>query len=270
MKIFTISRVISTLSLLSVRNITFSHLTRHQLSSKVNIFVVTYHLNTSFLGGGVLCKVGVVLSGCGVYDGAEIHEAVITLLALDRAGCKIVMMAPNIPQMHVVNHLTGEEATGETRNVLVESARIARGNVKDMKDVKGADLDALIFPGGFGAAKNLSNFATKGTGMEVNPEVDRLFKEMFGKKPIGLICIAPAIGAKSGEGVTLTIGTDKDTAAALETIGAKHVDKPVTDIVVDEKNKIVSTPAYMLGQRISEVATGIEKLVGQVLKMAEA
>ena len=230
----------------------------------------TYSLSTIFLGGGVVCKVGVVLSGCGVYDGAEIHEAVITLLALDRAGCKIVMMAPNIPQMHVVNHLTGEEAKGETRNVLVESARIARGNIKDMKDVKSADLDALVFPGGFGAAKNLSNFATKGTGMEVNPEVDRLFKEMFGKKPIGLICIAPAIGAKSGEGVTLTIGTDKDTAAALETIGAKHVDTPVNDIVVDEKNKVVSTPAYMLGPRISDVATGIEKLVDQVLKMAKA
>ena len=234
---------------------------------KLNIFIFTYNLSTTFLGGGILPKVGVVLSGCGVYDGAEIHESVITLLALDRAGAEIVMMAPNIPQMHVVNHLTGNEAKDETRNVLVESARIARGNVKDMKDVKGADLDALIFPGGFGAAKNLSNFATKGTAMDVNPEVDRLFKEMFGKKPMGLICIAPAIGAKSGEGCTLTIGTDKDTAAALEALGAKHVDKPVTDIVVDEKNKIVTTPAYMLGQRISEVATGIEKLVGQVLKM---
>ena len=214
-------------------------------------------------------KVGVVLSGCGVYDGTEIHEAVITLLALDRAGAEIIMMAPNIPQMHVVNHLTGEAAEGETRNVLVESARIARGNVKDMKDVKGDDLDALIFPGGFGAAKNLSNFATKGTGMQVDPEVDRLFKEMFAKKPIGLICISPAIAAKSGgdKGVKLTIGTDKDTGAALETMGAQHIDKPVTDIVVDEENKIVTTPAYMLGPRISDVATGIEKLVDQVLKM---
>jgi enhancing lycopene biosynthesis protein 2 len=216
---------------------------------------------------GFLPKVGVVLSGCGVYDGAEIHEAVITLLALDRAGAEIVMMSPNIPQMHVVNHLTGEEAKGEKRNVLVESARIARGKIKDMKEVKGADLDALIFPGGFGAAKNLTNFATKGAAMEVNPEVDRLFKEMFGKKPIGLICIAPVIAAKSGKGVSLTIGTDKNTAAALEKLGAKHVDKPVTDIVVDKKNKVVTTPAYMLGQRISEVATGIEKLVDQVLKM---
>lgn len=217
-----------------------------------------------------MARVGVVLSGCGVFDGAEIHEATLTLLFLDRAGAEIVCMAPDTDQMHVVNHIKGE-ATGEKRNVLAESSRIARGVIKDLKDVKSADLDALVFPGGFGAAKNLCDFAVKGADCAVNPQVERLIKEMHAaKKPIGFACIAPVIAAKvlGSFNPELTIGNDKDTAEAIEKMGGKHVGSPVENAVIDRKNKIVTTPAYMLGPTISKVALGIEKLINEVLKMA--
>ncbi len=217
-------------------------------------------------------KIGVVLSGCGVYDGAEIHESVITLLAIERAGAEAVCMAPNVDQLHVINHLTGQEAKGETRNVLVESARIARGTIKDIAEVKADDLDALIFPGGFGAAKNLCDFAVKGKNCEVNPEVKRLVKEFEQKqKPQAVLCIAPAMMAKiyedSEANPTLTIGNDPDTSAKMEAMGTKHQTAAVTETVVDAPNRIVSTPAYMLGQNISEVAEGIEKTVNLLVKM---
>jgi len=209
-------------------------------------------------------KVGVVLSGCGVYDGAEIHESVITMLALDRAGAEMVLMAPNIEQLHVVNHLNGEEME-ERRNVLVEAARIARGNIQDMVEVSAETLDALIFPGGFGVAKNLCDYAMTGSNCTVNPDVYRLATEVHrAGKPIGVICIAPAMLAKimgtEQETVSLTIGYDKKTAADIEAMGAQHVTCPVTEMVVDEKHKIVSTPAYMEAQSIKEAAEGIEKL----------
>jgi enhancing lycopene biosynthesis protein 2 len=216
-------------------------------------------------------KVGVVLSGCGVYDGAEIHESVITLLALDRAGAEVVFMAPDVEQMHVVNHLTGEPAEGESRNVRVEAARIARGPVEDIADVKAGQLDALIFPGGFGAAKNLCTFAVDGPACTVNPDVARLTREMKAAgKPIGFICISPAMAAKifEDEGpVSLTIGHDEGTASAIEKLGQKHQACSVEDFVVDEQNKIVSTPAYMEAKSIKEAAAGIEKLVDAVLQM---
>ncbi len=219
-------------------------------------------------------KVGVVLSGCGVYDGTEIHESVITLLALNRAGAEVQCMAPDMDQLHVINHLTGEEVTGETRNVLVEAARIARGDIVDIATVKSGDLDALIFPGGFGAAKNLCDFAVKGIDCSVNPEVLRLTKEMVSaKKPVGVVCIAPALMAKvmgdADVNVNLTIGTDEETASALEGMGATHVSCPVQEFVVDRENKIVSTPAYMLANQISEAAEGIEKLVQEVLSLVD-
>ncbi|MCS5620450.1 MAG: isoprenoid biosynthesis glyoxalase ElbB, partial [Nitrospinaceae bacterium] len=209
-------------------------------------------------------KIGVVLSGCGVYDGAEIHESVIALLAIDRAGAQAVCMAPNVDQMHVVNHVTGEEATGEKRNVLVESARIARGEIKDISTVKAEDIDALVFPGGFGAAKNLSSFAVKGENCDVHPEVLRLVKEFAAKqKPQAVLCIAPAMMAKIYEDApkkpVLTIGNDKETSGKIKIMGSRHQDCAANDFVFDAENKIVSTPAYMLGQSISEVAEGIEK-----------
>ncbi len=214
-------------------------------------------------------KIGVVLSGCGVRDGSEIHEAVFTLLAIDKNGAESVCMAPDL-EFKEVNHLTMQE-TGAKRNVLLEAARIARGKIKDIKVVKGSELDALIFPGGFGAAKNLCTCAEKGADATVHPEVARLLKEMVSAgKPIGAICIAPALVAVvlgKDFAPELTIGNDAATAAEISRTGSRHIDCPATDFVVDKKNRIVSTPAYMLAERISETAEGIEKLVREVITM---
>ncbi len=219
-----------------------------------------------------MAKVGVVLSGCGVFDGSEIYESVITLLALDRAGADVVVAAPDV-ELEVVDHFTGN-ATGEKRNVLVESARIVRGKVKALARLGADEIDALIFPGGFGAAKNLCNFAAKGTEATAIPEVARIVREVHGAgKPIGAICIAPAILACVFEGElegTLTIGNDTGTAEALQAKGVKHTDCPVREFVVDEANKLVTTPAYMLAESLDEAAEGIEKLVAEVLRLAEA
>ena len=213
-------------------------------------------------------KIGVILSGCGVYDGSEIHEAVITLLAIDRAGAEAVCMAPNIEQMHVINHLVGEPAEGESRNVLVESARIARGDIRDIADVSVKDL-----PGGFGAAKNLCNFAVKGPDCDVNPEVARLIKDVVAaQKPLAAVCIAPALLAKVLGPVNspaLTIGDNEEVAGALTKMGATHIQCPVKEAVVDRENKIVSSPAYMLAGSISEAADGIEKTVHELIGMIE-
>ena len=214
-------------------------------------------------------KIGVVLSGCGVYDGSEIHEAVLTLLAIDRNGAEAVCMAPDMESVEV-NHLTGA-ATGGTRNVLVESARIARGKISDIKEVRAEELDAVIFPGGYGAAKNLCNFAEKGGEAAIHPEVARLLREMAAaKKPICAICIAPTLVAAtlgSEYAPSLTIGTDAGTAAAIAATGSHHVACPVKEFVVDREHKIVSTPAYMLAQRISEAAEGIDKAVRATLEL---
>jgi enhancing lycopene biosynthesis protein 2 len=216
-------------------------------------------------------KVGVILSGSGVYDGSEIHEAVLTLLALDRRGVDVLVCAPDVDQMHVVNHLTGQAAVGERRNVLVESARIARGAIRDVAGVAAKDLDALMLPGGFGAAKNLCDFAVRGPACEVHPEVARLIREVHDAgKPVAAICIAPAVLAKVlGEThPELTIGNDVDTARALEKLGARHVECPVTERVVDRERKLVTSPAYMLATRISEVEAGVEKTIEELLSMA--
>jgi len=218
-------------------------------------------------------KIGVLISGCGVNDGAEIHESVITMLALDRAGVETVMMAPNIDQMHVVNHYTGQEMD-EFRNVLVESSRIARGNIKDMAEVTGNDIDALIIPGGFGVVKNLCDYAMAGSECSINPDVFRLVTEVhLLQKPIGAICIAPAMMAKilgeQDESAEMTIGSDESTANDIKTMGSKHVTCPVTEMIVDKEKKIITTPAYMEAQSIKEAAEGIEKLVVEILSMVE-
>lgn len=213
-------------------------------------------------------KVAVILSGCGVYDGAEIHESVITLLRLDQRGAQVQCFAPNIAQMHVIDHLTGQEMP-ESRNVLTESARIARGEVKDIREAKAEEFDALIVPGGFGAAKNLSNFAVAGSECTVNPDVLTL-AEAFAEacKPVGLICISPALAAKIyGPGVVCTIGNDAGTASAVEKMGGKHEECDVHDIVEDSQRKLVTTPAYMVAKSISEAAGGIYKLVDRVLEL---
>ena len=216
-------------------------------------------------------KVGVVLSGCGVQDGSEIHESVLALLALDRAGAEIVCMAPNV-EVEVVDHLKGKPS-GEKRNALVESARIARGKIRDVKSVQASDIDALVFPGGFGAAKTLCNFATAGDKARVQPDVGRLLGEMLReRKPICAICIAPAMLAAAlrdaGVQGTITIGTDAGTAKSLEKMGARHQSGPVDRVIVDEENRLVTTPAYMLAGRVSEAATGIERAIGELLRMA--
>ena len=211
-------------------------------------------------------KIGVVLSGCGVYDGTEIHEAVITLLAIARGGAQAVCFAPDKAQTDVINHLTGE-LLPESRNVLIEAARIARGEIQPLSEARADDLDALIVPGGFGAAKNLSSFASQGSECVVDGELKELTQAMHrAGKPLGFICIAPALLPKILPApLRVTIGTDLDTAEALEDMGAEHVPCPVDDIVVDEENKVVTTPAYMLAQNIAEAASGIEKLVARVL-----
>lgn len=215
-------------------------------------------------------KIGVILSGAGVYDGSEIHEAVITLLAIARHGAQAVCFAPDKWQSDVVNHLTGE-TLAEHRNVLIESARIARGNVQPLSQASANDLDALIVPGGFGAAKNLSNFASLGSECTVDSSLKTLALEMHeAGKPLGFMCIAPAMLPKIFDfPLRLTIGTDIDTAEVLEEMGAEHVPCPVDDIVVDEENKVVTTPAYMLAEDIAQAASGIEKLVARVLVLAE-
>jgi enhancing lycopene biosynthesis protein 2 len=216
-------------------------------------------------------RVGVILSGCGVYDGAEIHESVITLLALDRAGAEVVICAPDIEQMHVINHHTGEVAEGESRNVRIEAARIARGPVADVAEIDAGDLDALILPGGFGAAKNLSTFAVAGADCEIDPGVAALVREVHAQgKPIAAVCIAPALLAKvlGTEGPKLTIGNDAATAGAMEAMGATHVTCPVTEFVIDRERKLVTSPAYMLAGNISEAAEGIEKTVAALMEMA--
>ncbi|HEY6871373.1 MAG TPA: isoprenoid biosynthesis glyoxalase ElbB [Geobacteraceae bacterium] len=214
-------------------------------------------------------KVGVVLSGCGVFDGSEIHEAVFTLLAVDRYGAEAVCTAPDL-EFPEVNHLTGK-ATGARRNVLTESARIARGKIRDIKEMRAEELDAVIFPGGYGAASNLCNFAERGAEAEIHPEVARLLRDMAkAGKPICAICIAPAlVAATLGREYApkLTIGTDAGTAAAIAATGSEHVQCPVTEFVVDKERRIVSTPAYMLAQRISETADGIDKAVRATLDL---
>lgn len=216
-----------------------------------------------------MSKIGVVLSGCGVMDGSEIHEAVLTLLAIAQEGAEAVCMAPNVEHTEVINHLTGEKSP-EKRNVLVEAARLARGNIKDIKDVQAEEIDALVFPGGYGAAKNLCTFAFDGPDCKVQPDVARLAREVHEQgKPIGVICIAPALAAKifQGEGIELTIGSDASTAQAIEKLGQKHVVCSVSEACVDPKNRIVSTPAYMLARHVGEAYEGIRNLVSQLVRL---
>jgi enhancing lycopene biosynthesis protein 2 len=211
-------------------------------------------------------NVCVILSGCGVFDGAEIHESVVTLLTLARAGATYRCAAPDKPQMHVINHLEGKPAEGETRNVLVEAARIARGAISPLSEIRATDYDAVFLPGGFGAAKNLSDFAVNGAGGSADPELVRVLQEFRAAgKPIGAVCIAPAVLVLAlGEG-EVTIGSDEGTAAAIAAAGGSHVACPVTEMHVDEARKIVTAPAYMVDTTLDRVAEGIEKAVHATL-----
>ncbi len=215
-------------------------------------------------------KIAVILSGCGVFDGTEIHEAVLSMLFIERAGASYQCFAPDMTQHHVIDHLTGEVETGASRNVLHEAARIARGNIKDVATLNANDYDALVLPGGFGAAKNLSDFAFKGAESQVQADVLAACKQFADLgKPAAYICIAPAlIGHIYPQGTLATIGNDKDTAAAVEQLGARHQTCAVNDIVIDSEAKVISTPAYMLAGSVSEAATGIEKAINRLIEMA--
>jgi len=214
-------------------------------------------------------KFAVVLSGCGVFDGAEIHEATLSLLAIARLGATYQVFAPDIKQHHVINHLTGEEME-ETRNVLVESARIARGNIHDLKDFNPADFSGLLFPGGFGAAKNLSSWAFDGADATVLPDVEDAITGMVHlNKPVGALCISPVILAKVLGAVKLTIGDDEGTAEAMESIGATHVHTTHGEVVVDADHRVVTTPCYMLDATIDQIAEGADKVVGAMIGLME-
>lgn len=214
-------------------------------------------------------KFAIVLSGCGVYDGAEIHEATMTMLAIMENGGVYEIFAPDIPQHHVINHLTGEEMN-ETRNVLVESARIARGKIKPMSSYRANDFDALIFPGGFGAAKNLSTFAFDGVNCKVNEEVkDAILSTAKAGKPLGALCISPVLMAKVFGDVELTIGQDKDTSEAIEAMGAHHRITTHGEVIVDQKYKLATTPCYMLDATILQIAAGARNIVKTMTEMME-
>ncbi|XP_013397912.1 ES1 protein homolog, mitochondrial [Lingula anatina] len=223
-------------------------------------------------------KVAVVLSGCGVFDGSEVHEASACLVHLSRGGAEVAMFAPDMEQMHVVDHTKGEPMD-QKRNVLVESARIARGKIEKLSDLQAENFDAVVFPGGFGAAKNLSDFAVNGADCSVQADVENILKDFHSsKKPIGLCCIAPVLAAKILKGCEVTVGSDKEeggkwpyagTAAAINSMGGKHVCKQVTEAHVDSKNKIVTTPAYMCETAVHEIYDGIGSMIQNVLKLVE-
>jgi enhancing lycopene biosynthesis protein 2 len=214
-------------------------------------------------------RFAVILSGCGVYDGTEIHESVLTLLAIDRVGGVYRCYAPDRPQLHVVNHLTGAVAPDETRNVLVESARIARGAITDLAQFDPAECDALILPGGFGAAKNLCGFALDGAECAVDPATERAVRLMLAAgKPIGALCIAPALLARIvGDRAELTIGNDSGTAAAIDKMGAHHLVAGPGEVVIDTAHKIATSPCYMLDSSIKTIAAGAENTVRALLTM---
>ena len=211
--------------------------------------------------------VAVVLSGCGVFDGAEIHESVLSLLALEHQGAEYQCFAPDIPQHHVVDHLSGNEMD-ESRSVLIESARIARGNIKALSEFDAENFDALMLPGGFGAAKNLSTLAFDGPDCSVNADLKNTVTAMIDAgKPIAALCIAPAVLAKilEGKAAKLTIGSDPGTIEAIEAMGGHHQETTHAEVVIDEQLKLVTSPCYMLDASISQIAEGAENTVRALL-----
>ncbi|XP_036601067.1 glutamine amidotransferase-like class 1 domain-containing protein 3A, mitochondrial [Trichosurus vulpecula] len=224
-------------------------------------------------------KVAVVLSGCGVFDGSEIHEASAILVHLSREGAEVKMYAPDVPQMHVIDHTKGQPTENEKRNVLVESARIARGKITDLSELRSKDYDAVIFPGGFGVAKNLCTFAVDGKDCKVNKDVERILNQFHKEgKPIGLCCISPVLVAKVLKGTEVTVGHEHEedgkwpycgTAEAIKALGAKHCVKEVTEAHVDVKNKVVTTPAFMCETALHLIFDGLGVMVQNVLKLTK-
>ncbi|MDR1199277.1 MAG: isoprenoid biosynthesis glyoxalase ElbB [Prevotellaceae bacterium] len=214
-------------------------------------------------------KFAIVLSGCGVYDGSEIHEAVASMLAVDKNGGSYRIFAADAEQLHAINHATGEESL-PNRNMLEESARIARGDVQPLSVFDADDFDVLLFPGGFGAVKNLCGYAVEGINCNVNGDVERAVKSMFEhKKIIAAACIAPVVLARILGNITVTLGNpDENLLADMRALGATHAVTNVTDVCIDAENRIFTTPAYMSAANISEVFTGIDNLVREILKQS--
>lgn len=212
-------------------------------------------------------KFAVILAGCGVYDGAEIHEAVLTLLAIDKLGATYQCFAPDMEQYHVIDHVRGEP-TGEKRNVLVEAARIARGNIKPITSFKASDYDALILPGGFGAAKNLCTWAYEGDKCTVRLDVEQAIKAMYeARKPIGTMCIAPVILARLFNGTQITTGQDPASGDFIRKTGNKYIETTHGEVIVDPARKLFSAPCYMLDATISQIAAGTENIVREMMKV---
>ena len=212
-------------------------------------------------------NIAVVLSGCGAYDGAEIHESVFTLWAIAKAGFKYEIFAPDIEQHHVINHLTGQE-TSEKRNVLVESARIARGDINSMNNLNSSNFDAVVFPGGFGVAKNLCTYAMEGVNCKVNPEVESVIRKFHAKeKPIGALCISPVMVAKVLKNLKLTIGSDTSTIEAIEKMGNTHIEARLGQVIIDRRHKTASTPCYMLNSDIVQIAESATKIVDAIIEL---
>jgi enhancing lycopene biosynthesis protein 2 len=210
----------------------------------------------------------VILSGCGVYDGSEIHEAVISLLALAQAGATVTCAAPNKDQMHVINHANGE-VMDESRNVMVEAARISRGNIQALSDIDEQEFDAVFLPGGFGAAKNLCTFAIEGPDCSIDDDVANVLNAFHRSgKPIGAVCISPAVVVKALGTVSVTIGSDPGTIDALTAMGASHVAHMVDECHIDEQNNVITAPAYMLDAPIDQIALGITAAVNAVIERA--
>ncbi len=212
-------------------------------------------------------KIAVVLCGCGTLDGSEIHESVMTLLAIDRNGAEYQIFAPDADQFHVVNHITGQSVE-EKRNMIVEAARIARGNIKPIEDCDVDEFDAIIFPGGNGSAKNLFNYALEGANCSVREDVCNLIRDFHkANKPIGALCIAPVMIAKVLVDVTVTVGNDQGTIENVLSFGSKHQVTKQKDVCCDFVNKVFTTPCYMLPARISDIADCADNLVKEMLKI---
>lgn len=227
-------------------------------------------------------RIGVLLSGNGVYDGSEIHESVFTLLAIDENRGEAVCMAPNTEQHHVVNHITGDEMP-EKRNVMVEAARIARGAISDLAEMSASNLDALVIPGGFGAAKNLTKWAFSGPDGEINADVKRIINDFVtAKKPIVALCMGPTVVAKALEDAGLkehlTVGTTEEASpyeidaisAGMEKAGAVAEMKTIREITIDTENKIISAPCYMMEASITDVRNNIKQAIDQLFEMLES
>jgi len=212
-------------------------------------------------------KIAVIISGCGVFDGAEIHETTLILYAIAKQGAEYELFAPDINQLHVINHLTGKEMK-ETRNVLTEAARIARGNIQDLIHLKVSEFDGIIFPGGFGVAKNLSEWVSKGPESLIIPGIESVIRDAAAAgKPIAALCIAPVLLAKVLGNIEVTVGSDSTTIAAIEATGARHKVTGHGEIVLDKKNKIITSPCYMLDARIDQIGEATDRVVKEMMKI---